>query len=235
MNFRQSVVLLSVVYALGGCSSRTAHLLDPPQLTPVGSGITDDVTTGSVSRLYNKDASQRAGWEGGPADYFRDSRARRPGDLITIQIDVNDKANFANSTNRKKESSIDSGADFTLGFGPVSSLGKTSVATDGASSASGQGSVVRSEKLNVSMAAVVRDVLPNGNIIIEGSQEILVNNERRDLRISGIVDPRNIAPDNTIGYSKIAEARIYYGGSGKVSEVQTPPWGVQLWDKINPF
>ena len=87
----------------------------------------------------------------------------------------------------------------------------------------------------MSVAAVVTDVLPNGNLIVSGSQEVRVNYELRVLNIAGIVRPRDISKDNTIAYNKIAEARISYGGRGRIMEVQQPAWGQQLFDRFKPL
>jgi flagellar L-ring protein FlgH len=103
------------------------------------------------------------------------------------------------------------------------------------SHAQGQGGVSRSESIDLRVGAVVTCVLPNGNLIVSGRQEILVNYELRELIIAGIVQPGDIAADNSIAYDKIAEARISYGGRGRVMEVQQPGWGQQLYNKFSPF
>ena len=103
------------------------------------------------------------------------------------------------------------------------------------SSANGQGTIDRSEKLQTSVAAVVTEVLPDGNLVVSGSQEVRVNFELRQLSVAGIIRPHDISKDNTIPYEKIAEARISYGGRGRLSEVQQPGWGQQLYDNFKPF
>ena len=87
----------------------------------------------------------------------------------------------------------------------------------------------------MSVGAVVTDVLPNGNLIVSGSQEVRVNYELRVLNIAGIVRPRDISKENTIAYNKIAEARISYGGRGRMMEVQQPGWGQQIFDRFRPL
>lgn len=191
--------------------------------------------TGSISQAYSPQETEARQWIGGPGDFFRDSIARRKGDLITVRIAINDQANFKTSADRSRKAGANGSATFSLGFFGLGAAGDGTGKAAEDSSSSGQGTVARSEKLNVSMAAVVRDVLPNGNMIIEGSQQVLVNYERRDVRVSGIIDPRNIAQDNSIDYSKIAEARVFYGGVGKSNDAVKPRWGMQLWDKISPF
>ena len=90
-------------------------------------------------------------------------------------------------------------------------------------------------QIDLLVAAVVSDVLPNGNLVISGSQEVRVNFEMRVLNVAGIVRPVDISADNSIAYEKIAEARIAYGGRGRLMEVQQPPWGQQLVDNVSPF
>lgn len=85
------------------------------------------------------------------------------------------------------------------------------------------------------IGAVVTTVLPNGNLVVSGKQEVLVNKEIRELLVTGIIRPRDIATDNSISYDRIAEARISYGGRGYVMEMQQPGWGQRLFDKISPF
>lgn len=219
--------------SLGGCSAYTEKLAEGQDLSPVGSGLSAS-QRGEITGSYTTAAaSTKSDWVGGPADYFRDSRARNAGDLISVRISINDNANFNSSSDRSRKASANGSAQFDLGIAGLAGKGSGTAKNDSASS--GQGTVTRSEKLNLSLTVVVREVYPNGTLLVEGSQEVLVNLEKRVVRVSGIVDPRFINSDNSIEYSKIAEARIFYGGTGKISEASKPRWGVQLWDKLNPF
>ena len=103
------------------------------------------------------------------------------------------------------------------------------------SESSGKGTIDRSEKIQLSVAAVVTDVLPNGNLVINGSQEVRVNFELRQLTVAGIARPTDITRTNMVSYDRLAEARISYGGRGRVSEVQQPSWGHQIYDTLRPF
>jgi flagellar L-ring protein precursor FlgH len=103
------------------------------------------------------------------------------------------------------------------------------------SSTQGQGTIARSEQIQVSVAAVVTRVLPNGYLMVSGSQEVRVNYEMRRLTVAGFVRPSDISHNNTISYDRIAEARISYGGRGRLDDVQQPAWGQQLYDNFRPF
>ena len=146
-----------------------------------------------------------------------------------------DSAILGNSSSRSNESSYKSAFDLSTAL-PIL-VGKiTGDANAGTTSTSkGQGNIGRSEKIQLSVAAIVTELLPNGNLLISGSQEVRVNYELRELRVSGIVRPRDVSRDNTIAYDKIAEARISYGGRGRLSEAQQPGLVHQVIDVLRPF
>jgi flagellar L-ring protein precursor FlgH len=82
---------------------------------------------------------------------------------------------------------------------------------------------------------VVTQVLPNGNLVVAARQEIVVNSELRELKVTGVVRPQDIASDNTVLHDRMAEARIQYGGRGQMTDLQSPRWGQQLMDILLPF
>lgn len=220
---------------LAACSPDFESVGQAPQLSPVGSGITASPVSDDLQGQLPFSAAG-SNWDGGSADYFRDARARKPGDIITVKIAINDSASLNNTSARSRTSSLNGSADVgynLLGVGLPGAGGSHKVGAD--SSASGQGTTVRSEQIDVSVAAIVMQVLPNGYLVINGTQEVLVNYEQRSLKVAGIVHPGDITPDNSISYEKIAEARISYGGKGRLSEVQQPGWAQQIWDKVSPF
>jgi flagellar L-ring protein FlgH len=176
--------------------------------------------------------------------FFKDQRAHKIGDILTVVVTIDDSAKISNSTSRSRDSENEAGVGGVLGslFGGIGGgvpgldvSADGSISTRSALSDAGTGSVNRREALETQVAAVVVQVLPNGNLVIEGRQEVRVNFEVRDLIVAGIVRPEDIQADNTIPSSKIAEARISYGGRGQITDVQQPRYGQQITDAILPF
>jgi flagellar L-ring protein precursor FlgH len=173
--------------------------------------------------------------------FFKDQRAHRIGDILTVIVTIDDSAQISNATSRKRATDNEANVGTSLGsvFGtklPGVDLDATGgISTGGSMSDGGTGTVNRKESLQTNVAVVVTQVLPNGNLVIEGRQEVRVNFEVRDLIIAGIVRPMDIQSDNTIISEKIAEARIAYGGRGQITDVQQPRYGQQVADAILPF
>ncbi|PZQ19353.1 MAG: flagellar basal body L-ring protein [Ancylobacter novellus] len=181
-------------------------------------------------------------WRGGAKGFFKDPRAKQVGDLLTVKVDIADKAEIENATKRSRANSEQSGVDNLLGFETKvakvfpKGFDPSNLANASSSSSSeGAGSVDRKETLTTNVAAVVTQVLPNGSLVIEGKQEIRVNFEIRELIVAGIVRTEDIDADNTIPSEKIAQARIAYGGRGQITDVQQPRYGQQVMDVLLPF
>ena len=178
-------------------------------------------------------------WRNGSRAFFKDQRAHQVGDLLTVLVNINDTAQFANETQRSRANKTD--ANVTNFFGkntfPLGNVGVPGALlnADSNTSSDGKGSVNRTEALTTNVAAVVTQILPNGNMVVEGKQEIRVNFEMRELVVAGIVRPEDIQSDNTIDSHKIAEARIAYGGKGQITDVQQERYGQQLSDILLPF
>lgn len=233
---KRAVWLLLAVAALSGCASDLREVNKEPALSPVGSGI----TTGSVSAANYPEAPAKpvkrfSLWDDRQSRLFTDPRALSPGDILTVKIKINDRAKFKNQNDRSRTSSRSLGFDAKLGWDDFSTAGKGTGSLDSTTLTNADGAIERSESLDLNVAAVVTDVLPNGNLMIKGSQEVRVNYELRVLTIAGIVRPSDIGAENTIPYDRIAEARISYGGRGRVSEVQQPAYGQQVLDQVLPF
>jgi flagellar L-ring protein precursor FlgH len=178
-------------------------------------------------------------WRTGSRAFFKDQRAHQIGDILTIAVNINDQANWQNETQRSRQNSEDSGITNFFGKAKVPIMNAavpTRIFTaDSNGSSDGKGSIARQEAVTTNVAAVVTQVLPNGNLVVEGKQEVRVNFEIRELIVAGIVRPEDIQSDNTIDSSKIAEARIAYGGRGQITDVQQPRYGQQVLDVLLPF
>nr|WP_184017360.1 flagellar basal body L-ring protein FlgH [Sphingobium boeckii] len=178
----------------------------------------------------------------GAGAFLRGQRAARIGDIVTIRINISDRAVVGNSTTRSRSGDEKAGLSALLGIESVIDKilpGKPDpsnlVDTNSSSQTSGAGNIARSEQINLTIAAVVTDVLPNGNLMIRGRQETRVNFELRELVVSGVIRPEDIARDNSIQHSQIAEAHISYGGRGQLTDAQQARWGQQIYDALFPF
>ena len=245
MNLFKLATLLTLTAALAGCNTmdRLASVGSAPPLT----AIADPTTTAgyqpvrmpmpeAIADTYQANSLYRTSARG----FFKDERAHRIGDILTIMVTIDDSAKIANTTQSTRSASNSAGmggifgaAVDTLSDGAFDA--SKAIEFDSGMANKGNGSVNRSESLQTSVAAVVMQVLPNGNLVIEGRQEVRVNFEVRDLIVAGIVRPSDIQANNTIPSSKIAEARISYGGRGQITDVQQPRYGQQAMDAILPF
>lgn len=174
----------------------------------------------------------------GAGAFFSDQRAARMGDILTIKINIADKAEVGNNTSRVRTGSESASIASLLGLEKLlpKSLNPANLAsTDSKSQSGGGGNISRSETINMTMSAIVTNVFPNGNLGIRGRQEVRVNNELRELVVSGVVRPQDIGRDNSVRHSQIAEARISYGGRGQLSDAQQARWGQQIYDALFPF
>jgi flagellar L-ring protein precursor FlgH len=237
-------LLASAAFA-SGCSSidRLSQIGEKPKLTEIENPTTQPgYKPVQMPMPKPEQASYNANslWRNGSRAFFRDQRAARVGDIMTVTVNITDKANIANETQRSRTNKEDSGiSDFigakTLGVQAQKVLPGRILTADSTASSDGKGSVNRQEALQTNVAAVVTQVLPNGNLVVEGKQEIRVNFEIRELIVAGIVRPEDIQSDNTIDSSKIAQARIAYGGRGQITDVQQPRYGQQVMDVLLPF
>jgi flagellar L-ring protein precursor FlgH len=178
-------------------------------------------------------------WRNGSRAFFKDQRAHQVGDILTVKVKFADKATLENETSRSRKNFEDSGVENFFGKKKLPIL-NTALPTriftaDSEGSSEGKGSVDRKEELQTNVAGVVTQVLPNGNLVVEGRKEVRINFEIRELIVAGIVRPEDIESDNTIDSTKIAQARIAYGGRGQITDVQQPRYGQQVLDIILPF
>lgn len=238
---RRSLALLAFSLALAGCKTQYDNLATGPTLTPVGYGL--DAPRDPLPMTFQQPSNKsfRSTWDlNRSQSMYRDLRAAKVGDVIRVAIALDDKAQFDNATDRSREAKTNLGVDAALtlsgfGKGANAGAGKGNLDINSDTSTKGKGNIDRSEKLKLSIAVVVTEILPDGNFIIRGSQEIQVNYEVRELTIAGIVNPLDVSSTNIISYDKIAEARISYGGRGRLTDVQQPAWGQRIYDLVVPF
>ncbi|MCK0151406.1 flagellar basal body L-ring protein FlgH [Marivita sp. S6314] len=238
------IIALSGILFLAHCA-RLDHVGKPPSFTPQDTSSERQAMVFSGFPRTTADMSdyRRASlWTGDQTSLFGDRRAFTTGDILTVIIEIDDKAEISNSTSRGRSSSENLGVPQLFGLPqrknkslPDGAAIDTAVEFDAASQSEGNGSVRRNEKLTLRIAATVTEVLPNGVLGIEGTQEVRVNFELRELLVSGYVRREDITRKNEVGYDKIASARISYGGRGQISDVQQPRIGQQVLDAVLPF
>jgi flagellar L-ring protein precursor FlgH len=242
------IVRLATLFAItalaGGCSAvdRLSQIGEQPKLNPIENPTAQPGYKPVQMPMPKPEvASYNANslWRNGSRAFFKDQRAARVGDLLTVTVNITDKANLSNETQRSRTAKENSNITDFIGAKtitqPLKVLPGNLLATDSTSSADGKGSVNRQESLTTNVAAVVTQVLANGNLVVEGKQEIRVNYEIRELIVAGVVRPEDIQSDNTIDSTKIAQARIAYGGRGQIMDVQQPRYGQQVVDVLLPF
>ncbi len=233
--------------AVGGCNlfTRLSEVGDGPELSEI-TNPTAEESYRPVSlpmptpQIPEENANSL--WRAGARAFFKDIRAKEVGDILTVKLDLDDSAKLENKTERDRDDSEDTDVTNLLGlegeFTKVlpQGINPASVMSFGnVHSTSGDGEIDRSEDIELTFAAVVTQILPNGALAIVGRQEILVNQELRELMVSGVVRPEDIDSDNSVSHENIAEMRVAYGGRGTLSDLQAPRWGTQIWDILFPF
>ncbi|HXI85941.1 MAG TPA: flagellar basal body L-ring protein FlgH, partial [Parvularculaceae bacterium] len=181
-------------------------------------------------------------WRSDPTSLFGDRRARTLGDIVTVIIEINDKAELKNKTDAKRDGSEGVQVPNFLGLQTLAAKAlpggadlNPAIDASSSSSSTGDGTIQRTDKITLQVAATVVKVLPNGQMVIAGDQEVRVNSELRDLQVAGVIRPEDISRRNTITYEKIADARIMYGGRGTLSDIQAPRYGQSALDAVLPF
>lgn len=239
-----SALLLATCALASGCSSidRLSQIGEQPKLSAIDNPTTQPGYKPVQMPMPKPEVASynpNSLWRNGSRAFFKDQRATHVGDLLTVTVNITDKANIENDTQRSRTNKEDSGITDFIGAKTITQANKILpgriLTADSTASSEGKGSVDRKEALQTNVAAVVTQVLPNGNLVVEGKQEIRVNFEIRELIVAGIVRPEDIQSDNTIDSSKIAQARIAYGGRGQITDVQQPRYGQQVMDVLLPF
>ncbi|MFC7050499.1 flagellar basal body L-ring protein FlgH [Emcibacter nanhaiensis] len=253
MNFTRKILFIACALSVSACSAvdRISNIGKAPDLAPIESDAVvpqyraaekQAVAYARQPSAQNTINTSNSLWKTGNKMFFKDQRASQVGDILTVNITINDKATVDNTTTRSRTNSDKADLSKFLGLeSHLDTILPTEVSpTDlvdmgSTTSNSGSGSVDRKEEINLTVAAVVTQVLPNGNLIIQGRQEVRVNYEVRELTVMGAIRPEDISSTNTIEHTQIAEARISYGGRGQLSDVQQPRYGSQLFDILFPF
>ncbi|WP_375554358.1 flagellar basal body L-ring protein FlgH [Roseovarius mucosus] len=237
--------LIFVVVLLAASCARLDHLGKPPSFTPTMNSTEQlAMLDPGLPRSTAQDApfQQASLWSGGKQSLLGDRRAAQRGDIMTVVIEIDEEAQISNSTSRSRDGSESLAIPDLFGIPqrinrnlPEGASLDRAAGLNSTSQSGGEGSVSRSEELTLRVAATVMQVLPNGVLEIQGSQEVRVNFELRELLVSGFVRPEDISRQNEITYDKIAAARISYGGRGQITDVQQPRIGQQLLDGLLPF
>lgn len=244
------IFLLIPIFLLTGCSEtleRLKRIGRSPQLAKVELPAEDQEEAIDQSRIEKHRLHMRKTnslWQPGSTTFFRDSRAWRVGDILKVVVEIKDSAKLNNSTQHHRAGNDKMGIPALFGkeraiAGILSSRNKDKAAsllnTNSKADHSGSGGITRKEDITTVIAALVTKVLPNGNLVIQGHQEVRVNYELREIKVAGIIRPKDISSENSINSDQMAEARISYGGRGVVSDVQQPRVGSQVIDAISPF
>ncbi|MFA7430221.1 MAG: flagellar basal body L-ring protein FlgH [Rhodospirillaceae bacterium] len=249
---RTLIVLSALIAAtsLSACNAlqRLSEVGEPPKMTAIENPVQQrEYRPVSMPMPAPRIAEPNANslWRPGARAFFKDQRAGEVGDILTVIVNIsNERAELSNETSRTRGASESAGLPALGGFQDTirRALPNTDsidmdnlIGANSDSSHAGTGSIAREETVNIRLAAVVLQVLPNGNLVIAGRQEVRVNSELRELQVTGVIRPQDINSTNTIDWDKIAEARISYGGRGTISDVQQPRYGQQIFDIVFPF
>jgi flagellar L-ring protein precursor FlgH len=243
MMVRLAVVAIGGL-ALAGCGTlqRLSEIGRPPEMSKSSDPTKDPnyrPMTMPMPKAQEGPNEANALWRSGSRAFFKDQRAAAVGDIVTVVVSMTDSAQLNNVTTLTRTSAEDAGAanlaGLTSRLGPgISSPSKLiNLASD--NSNTGNGQIQRNEAVALRLAGVITQVLPNGNLVVAARQEFVVNSELRELKVTGVIRPQDIASDNTVTHDRMAEARIQYGGRGEMTDLQTTRWGQQLMDILLPF
>ena len=240
-----AAVLGTVVLAGCGTLTRLSEIGDGPGTSPITNPVSNpNYRPVSMPMPAPKLARRYANslWRPGARAFFRDQRASEVGDILTVNLAISDNADLENTTTRTRNDTEDGDVTNLLGleaeftkFLPQALLPASTVSLGTQHNTEGDGEIDREEDINLTLAAIITQVLPNGNLVIFGRQEVRVNFELRELMVTGVVRPEDIDTANAISHDKIAEMRVRYGGRGSLSDIQQPRYGTQLIDIIFPF
>jgi flagellar L-ring protein precursor FlgH len=237
------LALAAVAVALSGCGAldRLSRVGRDPTMTPT-TDPTKDPKWRPVSmpmpagRPTGDEANSL--WRSGSRAFFKDQRAAQVGDIITVLVAMNDAANMKNVTSTARTGTETAGVPNFFGLElllPAVIDPSKLISSTSTNSNVGTGQIQRNENVTLRLAGIITQLLPNGNLVVAASQEFMVNSELRELRVTGVIRPQDIASDNTVHHDRMAEARIAYGGKGQLTDLQRARWGQQMIDILAPL
>jgi flagellar L-ring protein FlgH len=246
--FRRLLPVALAAALLGGCNAvqRISEIGAEPALSTIQNPVAQrdyQPVALPMPRPESMEYQANSLWRPGSRAFFKDQRANRVGDILTVAIDLADEANITNESTRSRSNSENADLTNFLGY---EGRALAQILPEGVSpenllnfgsetSNAGRGAVNREESIKLTIAAIITQVLPNGNLVLRGTQEVRVNFETRVLTITGVIRPEDISASNRVNHTQIAEARISYGGRGQITDVQQPRYGQQLFDVVFPF
>ena len=238
------IIWLPLLAALSGCNAleRVSRIGEAPRISAVTSPTADPAyrpVTMPTPAPQDPPLSQASLWRPGSRTFLRDQRAAQVGDLITVLVSIQDTAQMNNRTQRTRAGTDSFGIPTLFGMQtrwlPRAVDPTNLFSASGGQTSDGNGVMTRADTVILRVAATVTQLLPNGNLVVGGKQEVRVNSELRELAVQGVIRPQDIASDNTVQHDRLAEARIAYGGRGTISDLQQPRYGQQLLDIVLPF
>ncbi len=243
---KAAAALLLASGLLSGCGnlSRLSEIGRPPAMTPSGDPTREPEyrpMTMPMPAAQTAIPQANALWRNGSRAFFKDQRAAQVGDIVTVLVNTTDTADVKSNTNTSRTSAEGLGVPNLFGLEAslpkflAGAVASNLVTANSTHSTTGAAELKRNEAVTVRLAGVITQVLPNGNLVVSARQEMRINAELRELMVSGVIRPQDIASDNTVQYDRMAEARIAYGGRGTATDVQTSRWGQQFLDVLLPF
>ena len=240
---RPLATLLVAAIALGGCGGlqKLAELGRPPPMDPTADPTADPKWRPVTMPMPNPQPSPNnpnSLWRSGSRAFFKDQRAAQVGDIVTVLVNINDAANMKNVTSAARNSGENAAMPNFFGLEALVPPNVNPSALLNATSNNnniGTGQIQRNEAVTLRLAGVVTQVLPNGNLVVAARQQFVVNSELRDLQVTGVIRPQDIASNNTVQHDRMAEARITYGGRGQLTDLQRARWGQQMIDILMPW
>ena len=243
---RQAGLALPLALLLSGCGAlgRLSEIGQPPAMSKSADPTKEaNYRPMTMPMPTPQTAAPQIGslWRTGSRAFFKDQRAAQVGDLLTVLVNATDAADVKNATTASRSGAESMGIPNLLGLESAlphllpGASASSLLSASSTNSNNGTGEIKRTDTVTLRLAGVVTQVLPNGNLVVAARQEMLVNSELRQLLVTGVVRPQDIASDNTVTHDRMAEARIAYGGRGQLTDLQTARWGQQVIDILAPF